>query len=91
MLTSASIMLSDEDILKLYNDPKFDGSFSGVKTFRDFLYSEKNELVSEKRLYEILKKDKNYLLHMKPTRKFPRRPYAIQSFGNCVQIDLGNI
>jgi hypothetical protein len=84
-------MLSDEEILTLYNDPMFDGSFSGVKTFRDFLYSEKNELVSEKRLYEILKKDKNYLLHMKPTRKFPTRPYDVQSFGNCVQIDLAEM
>jgi Integrase core domain len=84
-------MLSDEEILALYNDPKFDGSFSGVKTFRDFLYSEKNELIPEKRLFAILKKDKNYLLHMKPTRKFPTRPYDVQSFGNCVQIDLAEM
>lgn len=84
-------MLSDEEILKLYNDPLFDGSFSGIKTFRDFLYSEKKELIPEKRLYNILKKDKNYLLHMKPTRKFPTRPYDVQSFGNCVQIDLAEM
>lgn len=84
-------MLSDEEILNLYNDPLFDGSFSGVKTFRDFLYAEKKELVSEKRLYSLLKRDKNYLLHMKPTRKFPTRPYDVQSFGNCVQIDLAEM
>jgi|GWRWMinimDraft_6_1066014.scaffolds.fasta_scaffold19901_1 hypothetical protein len=84
-------MLSDEQILALYNDPMFDGSFSGVKTFRDFLYAEKNELIPEKRLFDILKKDKNYLLHMKPTRKFPTRPYDVQSFGNCVQIDLAEM
>lgn len=84
-------MLSDEEILALYNDPMFDGSFSGVKTFRDFLYTEKNELIPEKRLFDILKKDKNYLLHMKPTRKFPTRPYDVQSFGNCVQIDLAEM
>jgi len=84
-------MLSDQEILALYNDPNFDGSFSGVKTFRDFLYSEKHELIPEKRLFSILKKDKNYLLHMKPTRKFPTRPYDVQSFGNCVQIDLAEM
>lgn len=84
-------MLTDEDILKLYNDPAFDGSFSGIKTFRDFLYSEKHELISEKRLYNIIKTDKNYLLHMKPIRKFPQRPYDVRSFGNCVQMDLGII
>lgn len=84
-------MLTDEEILQLYNDPLFDGSFSGVKTFRDFIYAEKKELIPEKRIYNILKKDKNYLLHMKPTRKFPTRPYDVQSFGNCVQIDLAEM
>lgn len=54
-------MLTDEEILTLYKDPKFPGSFSGVKTFRDFLFVEKHELVSEKRLYDILKQDANYL------------------------------
>lgn len=82
-------MLSEKEILDLYNDPTFDGSFTGVKTFRDFLYTEKNELIPEKKLYDILKKDKNYLLHMKPIRKFPTRPYGIESFGNCAQMDLG--
>ena len=82
-------MLTDEEILKLYTDPTFPGSFSGVKTLRDFLYGEKNELVPEKRLYDILKRYPNYLLHMKPARKFPVRHYDVQSFGNTVQMDLG--
>ena len=82
-------MLTDEEILKLYKDPKFAGSFSGVKTLRDFLYAEKNELIPEKRLYNILKQDPLYLMHMKPVRKFPVRPYDVQSFGNTVQMDLG--
>jgi len=56
-----------------------------VKTFRDFLYSEKNVLVPEKKLYEILKKDEDYLLQMRPARKFPLRRYDVRSFGNCVQ------
>jgi len=48
-------MLSDEEILKLYNTPTFDGSFSGARVFRDFLYAEKHELVSLNRIYNILK------------------------------------
>jgi len=28
---------------------------------------------------------------MKPTRNFPTRPYDVQSFGNCVQIDLAEM
>jgi len=81
-------MLTDEEILKLYKDPQFPGSFSGVKTLRDFLYAEKHELVPEKRLYDILKQDSNYLLHMKTVRKFPVRHYDVQSFGDTVQMDL---
>lgn len=50
-------MLSDEEILKLYNDPSFDGSFSGARVFRDFLYAEKNELVPLTRIYNILKQE----------------------------------
>ena len=30
-------MLSDEDILKLYQDPTFPGSFSGVKNLKHFI------------------------------------------------------
>ena len=82
-------MLTDQEILQLYKDPKFAGSFSGVRIFRDFLYGEKHELVSVKRLYSILKQDPIYLQHMKPIRKFPIRHYDVQSFGNTVQMDLG--
>jgi len=62
-----------------------------VKTFRDFLYSEKNELVSEKRIYEILKKDENYILHMRPAKRYPLRKYDVRSFGNLVQVKLQTI
>jgi len=84
-------MLTDEEILKLYKDPTFAGSFSGVKNFRNFLYAEKKELVPEKRLYNILKQDPLYLMHMKPARKYPVRHYDVQSFGNTVQMDLARI
>lgn len=50
-------MLTDEEILKLYNTPSFDGSFSGARVFRDFLYAEKNELIPLSRIYEILKQE----------------------------------
>lgn len=59
-------MLTDKQILKLYNDPKFGGSYSGIRVFRDFLFTEKQELIPEKRLFDLLKTDKNYLLHMRP-------------------------
>jgi len=62
------------------------GSFSGVKTFRDFLYSEKNELISEKRIYNILKTDENYIVQMRPAKNFNLRKYDVRSFGNLVQV-----
>ena len=62
-------MLSDEEILQLYKDPNFVASFTGVRNFRNFLFTEKGEHVSEKRIYSILKKDPNYIIHMKPARK----------------------
>jgi len=78
-------MLSDKEILELWQNPNFAGSYSGVRTFRDFLYAEKNELIPEKRLLEILKQNHEYLIQMKPARKFPLRKYDVRSFGNCVQ------
>lgn len=81
-------MLSNEEILELYRNPNFGGSFSGVRVFRDYIFAEKNELVSLKRLYDVLKTDRNYLMHMKPVRSFPRRPYHVNGFGDIVQMDL---
>ena len=84
-------MLSDEEILRLYKDPNFVASFTGVRNFRNFLFTDLGENVSEKRLYGILKKDPNYIMHMKPVRKFPTRKYDIKSFGELVQADLADM
>lgn len=81
-------MLSDEQILNYYKDPNFPGSFSGVRTFKQFLFTDLGENVQEKRIYDLLKKDHNYIIHMKPVRKFPTRPYDIRGFGELVQMDL---
>ena len=84
-------MLSDEQILQLYKDPNFVASFTGVRNFRNFLFTEKGEHVPEKRIYSILKKDPNYIIHMKPARKYETRSYDIQSFGELVQADLAEM
>lgn len=81
-------MLTDEEILKIYKDPNFFASFGGVRQFKDALFAEFNENVPLKKLTEILQKDENYLIHMKPKRKFPIRHYDVQSFGSLVQMDL---
>ena len=82
-------MLSDEDILKLYQDPNFPGSFSGVKNLRHFIKTDLNENVSEQRLYSVLKTLPNYIYQLKPIRKYPTRNYVSDSFGELMEIDLG--
>ena len=86
-----SKMLSDQEILQLYKDPNFSASFTGVRNFRNFLFTDKGEDISEKRVYSILKRDPNYIIHMRPTRKFPTRSYDVKSFGQLVQADLAEM
>lgn len=59
-------MVSDEDLLKLWRDPTFSGSYRGIKTFQILLKTDKNIDVSENRLYKVIKKDPIFLIHQKP-------------------------
>ena len=73
-------MLSDEDILKLYQDTNFAGSFSGVKNLKHFIKTDFGEDISEQRLYNVLKTLPNYIYQLRPVRKFPTRNYVSDSF-----------
>lgn len=84
-------MLSDGQILALYRNPKFSGSFAGVKTFQDALWVEKNENIPQKRLYGILKNYPLYIQHMKTVTKFPQRHYQCTSYGQIVEADLAEM
>ena len=81
-------MLSDEKLLELYHKPDWPGSFSGVRVFKMFLKTDFNEDVSEKRIFNILKQDPNYLIHQRRQRKYPLRSYDVQAFGELVMLDL---
>ena len=85
------IMLSDEEIIKLYRDPEFSGSFSGARSFQMFLKMDKNEDVSLKRIYSLLKQLPLYIMNQKRIRKFPRRKYIVTSFGQVCQADLAEM
>ena len=80
--------VSDEEILKLWHDPSFFGSFRGVRTFQKLLKTDLNIDVPESRLLKIFKTDSLFLIHQRPKRKFLRRKYAINFYGQLVQIDL---
>lgn len=50
--------MSNEEILNLWHDKNWIGSFRGIKTFQSLLKTDKNIDISEKRLYNILKNAK---------------------------------
>jgi len=80
--------ISDQKLLELWRDPNFSGSYRGIKTFQILLKTDLNIDVSQKRLYSVLKKDKNYILHQKPVRNFERRHYDVNFYGELCQMDL---
>ena len=81
-------MVSEQEILQLWRDPNFSGSYRGIKTFQILLKTDKNIDISEKELYKILKKDSIFLIHQKPARNFDRRHYDIRFYGETVQADI---
>jgi len=85
-LKIAKLMLSDEEILKLYRDKNFSGSYSGVRTFQVLLKTQLNVDVPLKRLYDILKTDPIYLMHLQPIKHFPRRKYVVRNVGELCQM-----
>jgi len=80
--------ISDEEILKLWRDKNFAGSFRGVRNFKVLLKTDRGVDVSEERLLKILKTDPIYLLHKTTKRKIQRRHYDVNFYGQLVQIDL---
>lgn len=81
--------LSDQEILKLWQDKNFLGSFSGVKNLQKFLFTDYQEHVPAQRLYSILKTSPDYLMNLRPVRKFTRRHYQVYSFAQLIEMDLG--
>ena len=80
--------ISDKRILELWRDPNFSGSYRGIKTFQILLKTDLDIDVSQKRLYAVLKQDKNYIMHQKPVRNFERRHYDVNYYGELCQMDL---
>lgn len=81
-------MLSDIDILNLWKDPNFAGSYSGIRTFHILLKTDLNQDIPEKRLFSILKQEPTYLIHLKPKRRFQRRAYDVRRYGELIQGDI---
>lgn len=90
-MTSKVNKVSDKTILELWRSPQFSASYRGVSTFKKILKTDLNIDISEARLYDILKKDPVYLIHLKPARNFERRHLNINNYGELVQADLAQM
>jgi transposase InsO family protein len=86
--TDFAMSISDEEILKLWRDPTFAGSYRGAKTFQTLLKTDLNIDVSEKRILNALKTDPLFLIHQTPKRHFKRRQYNVHFYGELVQADI---
>ena len=64
----------DNQIRRLWLDPDFPGSFSGIVTFQKNLEA-KNIMVSQKRLKNILSYIPEYVQSSQQKKKFSRRKY----------------
>jgi hypothetical protein len=84
-------MVTDKRILDLWRDPSFSGSYRGVKSLQILLKTDLNIDISQKKLYNILKKDSIFLIHTKPNRKIERRQYDLRYYGELVQADLAQM
>lgn len=78
--------ISDEEILRLWRDPAFEGSYLGVEKFKVFLKTNLDITVSDKRLYKVLNNDTIYLLHKRPNKKILRRSYDVRYYCEVVQV-----
>jgi hypothetical protein len=81
-------MVTDKKLLELWRSPNFAGSYRGIKTFQVLLKTDLNIEVSQERLYRLLKTDPIFLIHQAPQRKFQRRSYDLQNYGELVQADI---
>lgn len=80
--------MSEEEILQLWRDVTFEGSFTGVKTFQILLKLNKDIDISEGQLYKILKNDPLFVMHQRGKRKISRRSYNLSYYGELIQSDL---
>ncbi|MBM3938799.1 MAG: transposase family protein [Sphingomonadales bacterium] len=84
-------MISDQELLKLWRDPSFNGSYRGVRTFQVLLKTDLNIDVPLTRLYKVLSQDQIYLIHQPAKRHFDRRKYYVHNYGELCQMDIAHM
>lgn len=75
-----------DKIIKLWQDPNFQGSFTGAETFRQSLKTVGIN-ISSTNLLKILKEIPSYFAQLKPRRRFKRRKFDLYGVGTF-QMDI---
>lgn len=83
------MVLTDQEILKLYYNKDFMGSFSGMRNLKKWIFTDYGEDISLNRLYTIFKQTPDYVQNLRPVHNFPTRHYQVDSFGKLLEMDLG--
>jgi len=76
--------VSDSKLLELWKDPHFEGSFRGLNAFQTILKTNLNIFVPIKRLRELFKNEKFYLIHQR-RKTVTRRHYDLNFVGELLQ------
>lgn len=76
-----------DEILRLYRDKTFSGSYSGLEVLRNALEYDKQIKISIPELRKVMKNESMYLIHLQNRKRFPRRSYegAATGFGSIFQ------
>jgi len=76
--------ISDAKILELWKNPHFEGSFRGLNAFQTILKTNLNIFVPLKRLRDLFKNEKFYLIHQR-RKTVKRRHYDLNFVGELLQ------
>lgn len=82
------MVLTDEDLARLYQDENFGGAFAGAKVFKQFLFTDLGEIVSLTRIYKVLNSLNFYNFQVRQIKRFPTRAYDVESYLELLQADL---
>lgn len=80
--------ISDEEILRLWKSPDFEGSFRGLKKFVLLLKTNLNIHVSESRVLKVLSQDPIFITHQRRRVKIKHRHFYLSHVGQVVQADI---
>lgn len=83
--------VAESEILRLWRDITFPGSFRGIKTFQAVLKTDKNINVSQNKLFQILRKEPLYLIHQLKPFKWKTRKTITHNYGELVQADVAHM